>query len=138
MTTVGSGRGPTSELRVRAILLLLIAWDALGLVAEFTFGRALFKVSDGQIGGIIGGHGAFGGAMAVPLALYIYALVRGPLRYRGLLWVAVLEQAVLALTTVYHLAVDDLKFESGIGPLAVSLILVALLLLNMPRDRTTS
>jgi len=74
----------------------------------------------------------------VPLTLYIYALVRGPLRYRGLLWIGVLEQAMVVVFAGYHTVADDIKFGGAIVPIVVSLGLVVLLLVNMPRGQTTS
>ncbi len=114
------------------VLLLMIAWDALGLVAELTFGSPLFEISGGRISGVLAAHGSFGFSLAVPLTLYVYALVRGPLRYRGLLWVGVLEQVLVALSSIYHVAMKDITVEGIVLPLIVSLFLVVLLLTNMP------
>ena len=138
MTTIQPRRGVSLRTRLQLILLFMIAWDILALLAELTFGGPLFKIDGGRIGGLLAAHAAFGGATAVPLALYVYALVRGPLRYRGLLWVGVLEQALAALFAVYHAAVKDIKVEGIILPLVVSLALTVLLLTNMPRGQTTT
>jgi len=124
--------------RLQLVLLLMIVWEVLAIVAELTFGGPLFKISDGEIGGIIGGRGGFSGLALVPLAIYAYVLLRGPLRFAGLLWVGVLEQGAAALFIVYHLAVGVVKFEASIAPLIVSGGLVILLLVNMPRNEASS
>jgi hypothetical protein len=138
MRQVESRHGFSPRLRLQFVLLLLIAWDAFGLVAELTFGGPLFKISGDKISGLIGARGALGGSLAVPLVLYLYALVKGPARYRGLIWVGAIEQAAGALFAVYHLARHDIRFEAAIVPLAVSLVLLALVFLNMPREQTTT
>jgi hypothetical protein len=117
--------------------LLLIVWEAIGLLAELSFGGPLINVDDGKIGGALAARGSLGGALVVPLTLYIYALVRGPLRYRGLMWIGVLEQAMVALFAVFHIAADDIQPEGAVLPIVVSLGLVALLLVNMPRGDVT-
>jgi hypothetical protein len=132
-TSPRSVRSP--RFRLSIVLLLLIAWDALAILAELTFGGLLFNISDDRIGGWMGAKGALGGAAVVPLTLYVYALVRGPLRYQGLVWVGVLEQAATALFAVYHLALGHMRVESGVVPIVVSLALVVLILLNMPYGR---
>jgi len=138
MRPVDSRRGLSPRLRLQSVLLLMIAWDAIAVLAELTFGGPLFKISEAKISGWIGARGAFGGIAVVPLVLYSYALVRGPVRYRGLLWVGVLEQTMAALFGVYHLAVHDVKPEAAVAPIVISLGLVVLLLTNMPREQTTS
>lgn len=136
MTTYERPRGLSPRFRLQLILVLMIGWDALGLIAEVAFGGGLFKIKGAEIGGILSARGAFNGALVVPLALYIYAL-RNPLRYRGLLWVGVLEHGVAALAAVYHLARDDISTVGAILSLIVALAIVVLLLLNMPRGQTT-
>ncbi len=138
MSSTRSRRGVSLRVRLQFILLLMIAWDGLGLVSELTFGSPLFKISGSEIGGVLAAHGSFGFALGVPLTLYAYALIRGPLRYRGLLWIGVLEQGLVALSAVYHGAVKDIKVEGLILPLIVSLFLVVLLLTNMPRGAVES
>lgn len=125
-------RVTSPRVRLSLVLLLLIAWDALAIIAELSFGGPLFDISDGRMGGFIGAKGSLGGAAVVPLTLYVYALVRGPLRYQGLVWVGVLEQAATIVFAVYHLALGHLRPESAIVPGVVSAALVVLILLNMP------
>ena len=138
MSVSRTRRGISLRTRLSVILLLMIAWDAIGIVAEMTFGGPLFKASGDKISGVIGAHGAFGGALAVPLVLYVYALIRGPLRYRGLVWVGVLEQGVAIFFTLYHVGVSQMKVEAMIVPLLVSVVLVILLLSNVPASEPST
>lgn len=131
-------RGLSPRLRLQSVLILLIAWEAICLLAELSFGSPLMKVSDGKIGGILAARASLGGALVVPLTLYVYALVRGPMRYRGLVWIGVLEQAMVALFAVWHVAGKDIKAEGAIVPVVVSLALVVLLLLSMPRGQPSA
>jgi|SRR3990172_2111715 len=133
MTTDAYAAG-TQTRRLQLLLLLLILWDALALVAELSFGGPLFETSGDDIGGVLAGRGSFGGAAAVLLLAYVYALARGPLRHRGVLWLGVLEQAATGLFSAFHVAVGDMDVEAAIVPIVVSGALFVLLLLNMPRQ----
>lgn len=138
MNTVEPSRGLSPRLRLQMVLILLIAWEAIGLLAELSFGGPLVKISDGKISGLLAARGALGGALVVPLTLYVYALVRGPLRYRGLVWIGVLEQSMVVVFAGYHALMDDIKPAGAIVPTIISLGLVVLLLANMPRGQSTS
>ena len=138
MSRVETSRGLSPRVRLQLVLLLLIAWDLVGLLAELSFGSPLFKVSGDRVTGILAARGSFGGALVVPLTLYIYALIRGPMRYRGLVWIGVLEQAMVVVFAVYHTVADDIKVAGAVAPIIVSGALVVLLLLNMPRGTETS
>jgi hypothetical protein len=138
MRALTPSRGLSPRLRLQFVLILLIVWDVIGLLAELSFGGPLFKIADGRISGLIAARGSLGGALVVPLTLYIYALVRGPMRYRGLVWIGVLEQSMVAVFAVYHAVADDIKPGGAIIPIVIALALVALLLVNMPRGQETS
>ncbi len=120
--------------RLQLLLLVLILWDALALLAELSFGGPLFEPSEDKIGGVLAARGSFGGAALVPLIAYVYALLRGPVRHRGVFWLGVLEQGATALLSVYHTAVGDIEVEGMVLPLAVAAGLLVLLLVNMPRQ----
>jgi hypothetical protein len=138
MRPVDSRRGLSPRLRLQVVLLLLIVWDVLGIAAELTYGGPLFKFSGSKIDGLLGARGAFNGGLFVPLAVYVYAFVRGPGRRGGLLWVGVVEQLAGALFSVYHVASGDIRFGAAIAQLAVSLCLLVGVLLNMPREPAAS
>ncbi len=130
MMTVERG----SSRRLQLILALLILWESISLVAEMSFGGPLFETAGDDIGGVLGGRGAFAGQHLVFLIVYAYALLRGPLRHAGVLWIGVLEQGAGALFGVYHLAVGDLDVEAAIAPILVAAAFLVLLLLHMPRN----
>ena len=138
MKSAGPSRGLSPRLRLQSILILLILWDVLGLFAELTFGGPLLHTSGAKIGGVLAGRGSISGALVVPLTLYVYALVRGPMRYRGLVWVGVLEQAMVVVFAIYHVAAADVKLEGVVVPVVVSLALIVMLLMNMPRGQEIS
>jgi multisubunit Na+/H+ antiporter MnhF subunit len=123
--------------RLQLVLLLMIVWEALSLLAEISFGGPLFKISGDQVGGILAARGGFGGVNIVPMVLYIYAFARGPLRYRGVLWLGALQHAAAALLCVFHVARDNIGFGDVIVTFAVSVAFVVLLLVNMPRGQVT-
>ena len=135
MNTFESRRNVSSGRRLQLILLLLIAWDVIALLAELSFGGPLFKISGDSIGGLLAARGSFSGVALVPIALYVYAFVRGPLRHRNILWVAVVEQGAAALFAVFHVATNDIEVEGLIVPLVVALGLLVFLLVSMPRQQ---
>jgi hypothetical protein len=135
MNASESRRSVSSGRRLQLVLLLLIAWDIIALLAELSFGGPLFKISGDEIGGFLAARGSFSGAALVPIGLYLYALVRGPLRHRNILWVAVLELGAASLFAVYHVALNQVELEGTVVPLVVSLGLLVFLLVSMPRSQ---
>jgi hypothetical protein len=138
MSTLEAPRGLSPRVRIQIVLVLLIFWEAIGLLAELGFGGPLIHVSDGKVTGVLAPRLSLGGALVVPLTLYIYALVRGAMRYRGLLWIGVLEQSMVVLFAVFHGIAGDIEFGSALVPVGISAGLLALLLANMPRGQITS
>jgi hypothetical protein len=128
-----ASNGFSTTNRLRLVLLVMIGWDVLLTIAELSFGSPLFEVDGDEIGGFLGARGGFGGTALIPMAIYVFVLVRGPLRYRNLLWVGVIEHGATVLFAVYHVAVDDLGVEDAIVPFVVSAWILVLLLLHMPR-----
>ena len=124
--------------RLQLLLVLLIAWDVLAIIAELSFGGFLFDASDGEITGLLGARGGFNGLPVVMIAAYAYCLARGPVRHRGVLWLAAIEQGAGTLFAVYHLATGDVRFEAAIVPLVVSAGLFVLVLVHMPRGQLTT
>ena len=139
MSTFDTHRSPSSTgRRLQFVLLLLIIWDVFALLAEITAGGPFFKLEADEASGWLGGRGSFSGAALVPMACYVYALVRGPMKHRAVLWIAVIEQAATALFVVFHFASGLLEVEGLIAPLAVSLALLIAVLVNFPRGPATS
>lgn len=127
-------RGATAvHRRLQGVLMLMIAWDALALVAEFSFGSALFRAEGDEIRGFLAARGSFAGMALIPLAVYTFAVVRGPLKHRGALWVGGIEQSAGALFGVYHAAAGNIPIQSVAVTLVVSLVLLVLLVLTLPR-----
>lgn len=122
--------------RLRLILFLMIIWEALAIISELSFGSFLFDISGDKIGGLLAGRGSFGGAAVMPMFIYIYAL-RAPLRYRGLLYLAMLENAAAILFSVYHLAVGNIEAQGVIATMVISAVFLAAFLLNLPRGKVT-
>lgn len=120
--------------RLRLILFLMIIWEAIAIITELSFGGFLFDISGNKIGGYLAGRGSFAGAAVMPMFIYIYAL-RAPLRYRGLLYLAVLENAAAILFSLFHLAVGDLEAQGVIPTMVVSACFLVAFLLNLPRGK---
>jgi hypothetical protein len=130
-------RHPSASIgrRLQFVLLLLILWDVFALLAELTTGGPFFKLEADEVTGWLAAKGSFSGAALIPISVYVYALVRGPMRHRSVFWVAVVEQIGTALFAVFHLSTGVLEFEGFIGPVAVSLALLVVVLLNFPRNQ---
>jgi hypothetical protein len=116
------------------VLLLMIAWEVLNLAAELSFGGPLLKVSGDKIGGLLAARGSLSGAALAPMCLYVYAFLKGPLKHRGALLLGAIEQVGAALFAVYHVAASDVKPSGIIFPVTISLMLLVLLLINLPRE----
>ena len=133
MSAIEGRPSNTSLRRLQALLVLMILWDLLTVLAAFSFGSALMKIDGDEIGGLLAAKASFSGAGLVPVAVYFYGIVRGPIRHPGVLWVGVVEQAAAIFASLYHVVANDLKLEGAILTVAVSIALLALLLANMPR-----
>ena len=127
-------RQTTAQLRrLQLLLVAMILWDILAVITALSFGGPLAEIDGDRIGGVLAARVGFSGAVLVPIVMYLYALARNPLRHRGVIWAAVVEQAAAALFAVYHVAVKDINVEGMIVPLVVALALLIALLINMPR-----
>ena len=135
MTALDPRQHSSSSRRIQLVLLLLILWDALAIIAELSFGNSLFEIDGDQMDGVLATKASLSGAALAPLALYLHALVRGPARHWGVLWIGVVEQGATALFSVYHVARDDVSVEAIVIPMAVSLALLVLIFLNLPRSQ---
>ena len=130
-------RNTTAQLRrLQLLLMAMILWDLLAIIAALSFGGPLVEIDGDRIGGVLAARLTFSGAVLVPMVMYLYALARNPLRHRGVIWAAVVEQGAGALFAVYHVAAKDINLEGAIASIAVALILLVGLLINMPRAYT--
>ncbi|MPZ48583.1 MAG: hypothetical protein GEU75_04590 [Dehalococcoidia bacterium] len=135
MNTFESRRNVSQGRRLQGLLALMIVWDVIALLAELSFGGPLLKITGDEIGGILAARGSFSGAALITASIYVYALVRGPLKHRNVVWVGVVQHGAAALFAVYHVATNHVELEGTILPLIVALIFLVLLLINMPRSQ---
>lgn len=133
MSAIDGRRSNLALRRLQALLLLMLLWDLLAVLAALTFGSALMKIDGDEVGGFLAAKLSFSGAGLVPMGVYLYGLVRNPLRHPGVLWVGGLEQAAAVLLSAYHVGANDIKPEGAILTVVVSLVLLVLLLINVPR-----
>jgi hypothetical protein len=132
--SVMDGRQSNANLRrLQVLLLLMLLWDLFAVLAAFSFGSALMKIDGDEIGGLLGAKTSFSGAGIVFVGVYFYGIVRNPIRHPGVLGVGVVEQAAAILASLYHVVTNDLKPEAAILTVVMSVVLLALLLVNMPR-----
>jgi hypothetical protein len=132
MSTLETRQNTAQLRRLQLLLLLMILWDLLALAGELSFGGPLIKLDEGEIEGFLGARASFAGAAVLPIGLYFYALVRGPVRHRFVLWCAALEQGSAVLFGVYHVAADDIDLGPAMVPVIVALVLLVFVLINMP------
>jgi hypothetical protein len=121
--------------KLQTLLGLLIIWNLLALLTELTFGGFLAHADGDRIDGVFGARMGFSGSALALAALYLYALVRGPVRHRNVFWVAIIEQGAAAFFAVYHFGVDDITVTAMVVPLVVACALLLLLFVNMPRGQ---
>lgn len=114
----------------RVLLFLLAVWAAIGAATEFFTSSGLFVDLHGrELDGALAGRAL--GWEAIPLAaLYLYA-IRDPERFRGVFWIALIEQAAAIIANVYHWGNGDFSIESIILPLAVAAGLAVLVVLHL-------
>ena len=79
------------------------------------------------------GARAYSGATAVLAIAYLYA-ARNPVRHRVILWLAAVEQVVALFATAFHWARGDLGATESLPTLLVSMVFLALLMTNLPRQ----
>jgi hypothetical protein len=133
------GRPSNANLRrLQVLLILMLLWDLIGVLASFSFGSSLMKIDGDEIGGLLAAKASFSGAGIVPIAVYFYGIVRNPIRHPGVLGVGIVEQAAAIIVSLYHVVGNDLKIEGAILTVVVSVVLLALLVVNMPRGDTNA
>ena len=134
MSAVESRQSNARLRRLQALLLLMLLWDLLTVLAAFSFGSALMKIDGSEIGGFLGAKASFSGAGLIPVAVYFYGIVRNPIRHPGVLWVGVVEQTAAILASLYHVVANDLKLEGAVVTVVVSVVFLALLIVNIQGD----
>jgi hypothetical protein len=133
MSAVESRQSNARLRRLQALLLLMLLWDLLAVLAALSFGSALMKIDGSEIGGFLGAKASFSGAGLIPVAVYFYGIVRNPIRHPGVLWVGVVEQTAAILASLYHVVANDLKLEGAVVTVVISVVFLALLIVNMPQ-----
>ncbi len=123
---------PTSQARLQLLLILLAAYNFLTFLLELTNTRLL---QIGEIDGVLGAR-SVSGSMAVLAVAYLYA-ARNPVRYRFIIWLALIEQFVAMFTATFHWARNDVGFGEAIVPIGVAVTFLLLLMANLPRQTDT-
>ena len=120
---------PTSQARLQLILILLGAWNLAAFIFELLNAGAI------RVGGIDGllGSRAVDGATGVLALAYIFA-ARDPLRYRFILWLAMVEQFLTIFTATFHWARDDVSSSEILLPVIVAAVFLIALLTSLPRQ----
>lgn len=123
---------PTSQARLQLVLVALAAWNIITFLLELTNAPL---VSIGEIDGLLGAR-AVNGASAVLAFAYLWA-ARNPLRYRFVIWLAAVDQAMCIFSAAFHWTLGDLNTSETILPVIVAAGMLALLASNRPRQTDT-
>lgn len=123
---------PTSQARLQLLLILLAAYNFLTFLLELTNTRLL---EIGDIDGLLGAR-AVSGSMAVLAVAYVYA-ARNPVRYRFIIWLALIEQFVAMFSATFHWARNDIGVGEAIVPIGIAVVFLLLLMANLPRQTDT-
>jgi hypothetical protein len=117
----------------RIVLILLAAWDILGVIAQVLSGSILFDMKGHEASGILAGR-AFSASMVVPAIVYLWA-ARDPKRYHQVFWLALVEQVILVLSCFYHRGAGDITWAGTIIPAVISGGLIFLVFFNLFQPR---
>lgn len=121
-----------SRARLQLLLLAVAAWNLVTFLLALA-STALVDVE--RVDGVLGGA-AVSGATAVLGVGYIYA-ARNPVRYRFIVWLALIEQVVALFSMTFHWARDDVSFGEVVVPMLVATLFLVLLLTTLPRQTDT-
>jgi hypothetical protein len=138
MRTVDARQNTAHLRRLQILLLLMILWNLFAMMVQLSFGGALMQIEGERIAGFLGAKSAFSGAVLVPTAVYIYGIVRNPIRHPGVVWVGMIEQGALIFFAAFHVAAGHMEMEAAIAPVLISLLLLFLLIVNLPRGAQTA
>jgi hypothetical protein len=119
--------------RPRILLILLAAWEIVGVLVELAASSSMSLDIEGGLDGVLAGR--LLSWQAVPLAvLYLYC-ARDPVRYQRIFWLALIEQAAAVAANLYHVIADHLEIEAIFIPVVVSASLGLLAFLNVFQRR---
>ena len=129
MTDYQERLAPTGSLRL--IFLSMALWDFLGGGIQLAFHSFLFDITkQAEMSGVLTGR-AFSGALFVTGILYLIG-ARDPVRYRFILWLAVIEQLIAVCTGIFHGARSDIRWSDLVLPIGVAMLFLVLVLRNFP------
>lgn len=116
--------------RPRIMLLLLVAWSAVGVLTEFFTNSGIFlNLHDRELDGLLGARAL--SWQGIPLGLLYLFAFRNPVRYPGIFVIALVDQVAVIAAAFYHLGAGDFGGESIIIPVAVSGALLFLIVLHL-------
>ena len=117
----------------RIVLILLAAWEIVGVLVELFASSGFSLDIEGGLDGVLAGRLLTW--QSVPLAvLYLYC-ARDPVRYQRIFWLALIEQVAAVAANLYHVITDQLEIEAIFIPVAVSASLGLLAFLNLFQRR---
>ena len=117
----------------RVLLILLAAWEIVGVLVELFASSGFSLDIEGGLDGVLAGRLLTW--QSVPLAvLYLYC-ARDPVRYQRIFWLALIEQTAAVAANIYHLVTDQLEVEAIFIPVVVSASLGLLAFLNVFQRR---
>jgi hypothetical protein len=114
----------------RILLILLAGWSLLALLTQVFVDSGLFLDThnielDGALGGL-----ALSFSAAPLVLLYLYCW-RDPEHYHSVFWLALLQQAAIAVGVLYQWIIGTFSFESIVIPLVGSVVLGVLSFLQL-------
>lgn len=113
----------------RVMLVLLAAWDIVGVLAQLLSDSFLFDMKGTEASGILGGR-VFSASTLVPAIVYLWAL-RDPQQHRRVFWLGLIEQVALVLSSFYHRGAGDIGWAGVIIPAIISGALIFLIFPNL-------
>lgn len=118
---------------IRALLLLMAAWNLLAALALLTAGSGSGALSVADAAGQ-----RLAGAQMLVLSPVYLLIAWKPSRYGGLLWLPFAGQAALCLSVAYSVLTGDTRVGDGILAIVVSGVLASLLAVAWVSDRRSS
>ena len=113
----------------RVMLVLLAAWDIVGVLAQLLSESFLFDMEGLEASGIFGGR-VFSASSLIPAIVYLWAL-RDPQQHRRVFWLGLIEQVTLILSSFYHRGAGDITWAGTVIPAIISGALIFLIFPNL-------